>query len=121
MAGEVPLVCEPPYGYTNMRYAGEHFAVKANSKTRPGNKDPDPDPKEEKTMPITLDSKLAEIVDDPRFVTILDKYVPGASQHPMLSIGKAFSIRVILSMPQAAQAGLTPEKVEAILEEINKQ
>jgi hypothetical protein len=71
-------------------------------------------------MAITLDSKLSEIVDDPRAVQILDKYVPGASQHPMLAIGKSFSLRVILSMPQAAQAGLTPEKVEAILAEINR-
>jgi hypothetical protein len=38
----------------------------------------------------------------------------------MLAIGKSFSLRVILSMPQAAQAGLTPEKVEAILAEINR-
>jgi hypothetical protein len=70
-------------------------------------------------MALTLDSKLAEIIDDPRAVQILDKYVPGASQHPMLAIGKTFSLRVILGLPQAAQAGLTPEKVESILKEIN--
>ena len=31
------------------------------------------------------------------------------------------SLRAILSMPQAAQMGLTQEKVEAILAEINKK
>jgi hypothetical protein len=71
-------------------------------------------------MALTLDSKLSEIVDDPKAAEILDKYVPGASKHPMIAMGKGFSLRMILGMPQAAQAGLTPEKVEAILAEINR-
>jgi hypothetical protein len=36
-------------------------------------------------------------------------------------MAKGMSLNMILSMPQAAQFGLTKEKAEAILEEINKQ
>jgi hypothetical protein len=71
-------------------------------------------------MELTLDSKLADILDNPKAVEILDRHVPGASKHPMLAIGKTLSLRMILSTPQAAQAGFTQEKVEAILAEINK-
>jgi hypothetical protein len=71
-------------------------------------------------MDFTMDSKLGEILDNPQAVAILDQYVPGASQHPMLAIGKGLSLRMIVSTPQAAQVGLTQEKVEAILAEINK-
>ena len=71
-------------------------------------------------MDFTMDSKLGDILDNPQAAAILDKYVPGASQHPMLAIGKGLTLRIIVSTPQAAQAGLTQEKVEAILAEINK-
>jgi hypothetical protein len=71
-------------------------------------------------MEYTLDTKLGDLLADPRATEILDKYVPGASQHPMLAIGKTLSLRMIVGMPQAAQVGLTQEKAEAILAEINK-
>jgi alpha-L-rhamnosidase len=71
-------------------------------------------------MAFTLDSTLGEILADPRAVAALDQYVPGASTNPMLGMAKGMSLRMILSMPQAAQAGITEEKVEAVLAEINK-
>jgi hypothetical protein len=39
----------------------------------------------------------------------------------MVAMAKGMSLRMILSMPQAAQFGITEEKVNAILAEINKQ
>jgi hypothetical protein len=71
-------------------------------------------------MPFTLDSKLGDLLKDPRVVQILDKYMPGASKHPMLALGKGMPLKVILATPQAAQFGFTKEKVDAILEEANK-
>ncbi|HLE15028.1 MAG TPA: hypothetical protein VI776_09785 [Anaerolineales bacterium] len=71
-------------------------------------------------MTITLDSTLEEILADPKASAVLDRYVPGASKNPMLAMAKGMSLRMILSMPQAAQAGITQDKVETILAEINK-
>jgi hypothetical protein len=46
---------------------------------------------------------------------------PGASNHPMVGMARGMSLNMILSMPQAAQLGLTKEKAEAALAEINKK
>jgi hypothetical protein len=72
-------------------------------------------------MAFTLDTTLGVILDDPQARAVLDKYVPGISSNPIVAMGKGMSLKMILSMPQAAQFGLTKEKAEAILAEINKQ
>jgi hypothetical protein len=72
-------------------------------------------------MAFTLDTTLGEIIDNPQAKTILDQYIPGASTHPMVAMAKGMSLKMVLSFPQAAQLGLTQEKAEAILAEINKQ
>lgn len=71
-------------------------------------------------MAFTLDSTLGDILDDPQAAKVLDQHVPGASKHPMIAMARGMSLRMILSMPQAAQAGLTQEKVEAVLAQINQ-
>lgn len=71
-------------------------------------------------MAITLDSTLGEILNDPQAVKVLDQYVPGASTHPMIGMAKGMTLRMVVSMPQAAQLGLTQDKVEEILSQINK-
>lgn len=72
-------------------------------------------------MAFTLDTTLGTILDDPQARAVLDKYVPGISNNPIVAMAKGMSLKMILSMPQAAQYGLTKEKAEAILAEINKQ
>jgi len=71
-------------------------------------------------MHFTLDSTLGDLLNDPRAKAVLDKYVPGVSTHPMLAMAKGMSLNMLLSLPQAAQLGLTKEKVESILAEVNK-
>ena len=71
-------------------------------------------------MAFTLDTTLGALIDDPKAKAVLDKYLPGASSNPMIAMAKGMSIKMILSMPQAAQFGFTKEKAEAILAEINK-
>ena len=71
-------------------------------------------------MTITLDSTLGTLLDDPQAKAVLDQYLPGVSSHPMIGMAKGMSLRVLLSMPQAAQMGLTQEKAEEILAEVNK-
>ena len=71
-------------------------------------------------MAFTLDSTLGELLADPQAVKVLDQYVPGASTHPMIGMAKGMSLRMIVSMPQAAQLGLTQAKVEEVLAQVNK-
>ena len=70
-------------------------------------------------MAVTMDSKLGEIFNDPKFLEIFDKHIPGLSSNPMVSVAKNLAIKYLLKQPQAKGMGFTEEKVEAILEEIN--
>ena len=72
-------------------------------------------------MKLTLDSTLGTLLDDPKARAVLDKYLPGISSNPMVGMVKGMPLNKLLSMPQAAQFGLTKEKAEAILAEINTQ
>lgn len=71
-------------------------------------------------MQFTLDSTLGDLLNNPQAKAVLDKYVPGVSTHPMLAMAKGMSLNALLSLPQAAQLGLTKEKAQAMLAEINK-
>ncbi|MFZ0535189.1 MAG: hypothetical protein WAM09_18640 [Anaerolineales bacterium] len=72
-------------------------------------------------MKVTLDTTLGTLLDDPNARAVLDKYIPGISSNPMIAMVKGMSLTNLLAIPQAAQFGLTKEKVEQILVEVNKQ
>jgi hypothetical protein len=71
-------------------------------------------------MAFTLDTTLGEILDNPQAKSVLDQQMPGVSTHPMIAMARGMSLNMVLSMPQAAQVGLTKEKAEAFLAEVNK-
>ncbi|HEX7556621.1 MAG TPA: hypothetical protein VF338_08350 [Leptolinea sp.] len=71
-------------------------------------------------MAFTLDTKIGTILDDPRAKAVVDKYLPGAASNPMVAMAKGMTINMILAMPQAAQMGITKEKAEMLLVEVNK-
>lgn len=70
-------------------------------------------------MAYTLDTKVGQILDDTNAVEILEKHVPGISKNPMLALASGMTLKAILSMPQAKEAGITEEMVEKVLAEIN--
>jgi hypothetical protein len=70
-------------------------------------------------MPYSLDSKLGDLLTDPRVVAILEKQLPGASKNPMIGMARGMTLKVILTFPQARQAGLTKELAEKVLAEAN--
>lgn len=72
-------------------------------------------------MAYTLDTTLGTILDNPQAKAILDQYLPGASTNPMVGMVRGMSLNALLRMPQAAQLGLTQEKVRKVLDEINKR
>ena len=72
-------------------------------------------------MAITLDTQFGTLLDDPRAKKVLDQHLPGVSTNPMVGMLRGLTLNMILSMPQAAQLGITKQKVESILAEVNKQ
>lgn len=72
-------------------------------------------------MKLTLDTTLGTLLEDPKARAVLDQYIPGISSNPMLAMVKGMSLKMIIAMPQAAQLGLTKQKAEEILAEINKK
>jgi hypothetical protein len=71
-------------------------------------------------MHFTLESTLGELIDNPQAKAVLEQYAPGVSTHPMVGMARGVSLNMLLSLPQAAQLGLTKEKVEVVLAEANK-
>lgn len=70
-------------------------------------------------MTYSLDSKLGDLLVDQRVIDILEKYLPGASKNPQIGMARGMALKVILTFPQARQAGLTKELVEKIIAEAN--
>ncbi|MBI5294311.1 MAG: hypothetical protein HY869_02465 [Chloroflexi bacterium] len=70
-------------------------------------------------MAYTLDTKVGEILDNTGAVKILEKHVPGISKNPMIGLAKGMTLKSLLAMPQAKQAGLTEDMVKQVLAEIN--
>ncbi len=71
-------------------------------------------------MAFTLDTPIGTILDDPQAKTVIEKYIPGAYTNPMLGMARGMTINMVLVMPQAAQMGITKEKAEALLAEVNR-
>jgi hypothetical protein len=72
-------------------------------------------------MAFTMDTTLGTLLDNPQAKAVLEQYVPGISTHPMVAMAIGMTLNMLLSMPQAAQLGLTKDKAEMILAEVNKQ
>ena len=71
-------------------------------------------------MAFTLDTTVGELLDNPQAKAVLEKQLPGVSTHPMVAMARGMTLNMIVAMPQAAQLGLTKEKAEALLVEVNK-
>jgi hypothetical protein len=71
-------------------------------------------------MAYTLDTTLGTLLNDPQAKKIIDQYLPGVTTNPMLEMAKPMTLNMVIANPLAAQFGLTKEKTELILAEINK-
>ena len=70
-------------------------------------------------MAYTMETKVGDILKDTKAVEVLEKHAPGISKNPMIGMAKGMTLKQIVSMPQAKQAGLTEEMVVKVLGEIN--
>jgi hypothetical protein len=73
----------------------------------------------ENKMAYTLDTKVGDILKDTHAVEILERHVPGISKNPMIGLAKGMTLKSLLAMPQAKQAGVTEDMVLKVLAEIN--
>ena len=73
----------------------------------------------ESRMAYTMDTKVGEILKDTGAVEILERYAPGVSKNPMIGLAKGMTLKSLVAMPQAKQAGVTEEMVLKVLAEIN--
>jgi len=71
-------------------------------------------------MALSTESKLGDIMADPRYVVIFEKHCPGLSTNPMVKMALALSIKYLLAAPQAKGMGFTKDKVDALIAEINE-
>ncbi len=71
-------------------------------------------------MAFTLDTQLGTLLDSPQAKGVIDQYLPGVSSNPMVGMLRGLTLNNILAMPQAAQMGITKEKAQAMLDEVNK-
>lgn len=70
-------------------------------------------------MAYTMDTKVGEILKDTGAMKILEKYAPGISKNPMIGLAKGMTLKALIAMPQAKQAGITEAMVKKVLAEIN--
>lgn len=72
-------------------------------------------------MAYTFDTKVGEFLKDTRAMEVLERHVPGISTNPMVGMASDMTIKSLLAMPQAQQYGVTEEKAQSILDEINER
>lgn len=70
-------------------------------------------------MAYTMDTKVGDILKDVGAVKVLEKYAPGISKNPMIGLAKGMTLKALVALPQAKQAGVTEEMVKKVLAEIN--
>ena len=64
-------------------------------------------------------SEAVLILKDTGAVKVLEKYAPGISNNPMIGLAKGMTLKSLLAMPQAKDAGITEDMVKKVLTEIN--
>ncbi|HRJ45051.1 MAG: hypothetical protein KJZ86_26920 [Caldilineaceae bacterium] len=65
-------------------------------------------------MALSTKSTIRDLIANPEAKAILEKHLPGASRHPDLPQALYMSLREVMYYPEAASAGVTKEKLEAI-------
>lgn len=68
-------------------------------------------------MALSGDSTLKEILDNDAARAILDKHVPGLSNHPQIDMGLSMSLKAVAGY---AEAGISPQALQAIIDDLAK-
>ncbi len=71
-------------------------------------------------MAYTMNTTLKELLKDPNVRPLIDQYLPGVADNPMLSMVEGMTLQAVVDNPMAGQFGITEEKVQSILDQANK-
>jgi hypothetical protein len=66
-------------------------------------------------MPYSIQSKLDDLLADPRTLAILEKHMPGITQHPQISMAKGFALELVASFSGGL---ITPQILQAVNTEL---
>ena len=69
-------------------------------------------------MAFSLDSKVKEIMKDPRASEVLEKFAPGSTKNPQMKLVGGLTLRKLASFPQAAYLQPHLEELEEALQAI---
>jgi hypothetical protein len=73
--------------------------------------------KEGGNMALTIDSKIGDLLADPKAKAILEKHLPGISTNPQMAMAKGMTLKVIAPMSKGT---ITPDKIKAIEADLKK-
>ncbi len=71
-------------------------------------------------MPYSIQSTLQELLSNEQAKAVIEKHMPGASSHPDLPMAMHMTLQQISYYPEAVQAGLTQDKLQAIDAELKQ-
>jgi hypothetical protein len=60
---------------------------------------------------------MSELIDDAKAHAVLQKHAPAIADHPQIDMARGMSLQDVAGY---AEAGLTPQMVQAIVDDINK-
>ena len=69
-------------------------------------------------MKFSLQTRIGEIINNPRARQILERHLPGATSHPQLHMALGMTLMEVSTYPEA---GLTQAKLHALLADLNKE
>ncbi len=68
-------------------------------------------------MKLSVESKIGELFDDARSKEIVEKHLPGLSDHPMIGMAMGMTLNQIIPF---SGGQITPEAIEAIEADLAK-
>ncbi|MCY4117009.1 MAG: hypothetical protein OXF55_08955 [Caldilineaceae bacterium] len=71
-------------------------------------------------MPYSIQSTLQELLSNEQAKAVIEKHMPGASTHPDLPMAMHMTLQQISYYPEAVQAGLSQDKLQAIDAELKQ-
>ena len=69
-------------------------------------------------MKYSLQTRISELINDSRAKQILERHIPGATSHPQLHMALGMTLLEVSTYPEA---GLTQEKLKALLADLNRE
>jgi hypothetical protein len=67
---------------------------------------------------FSIDSKMGDLLKDPKAVAILEEYYPGMSKDTRMKMVAAMTLKALSKFPQAAAIGKKIEEIDARLKAI---